>query len=218
MSLLASGALTVVCNVQSTQQLDQEPTDAAVVTEKAAEPKKRKAADVQPKETQPEKSAAPATKKAKQQKEETKKSVSTVTAEEAAAAAQVAEAKAQEIKQKLHQVTKLPNGLQFQDETIGTGTRAQKGQTVAIRYRGMFTTGSVFDSNMPKGQLLVFTIGRGEVIRGMEQGLIDMQIGGKRRLVIPPALAYGAEGSGPIGPNSTLIFDVELVKIHGAKK
>ena len=89
---------------------------------------------------------------------------------------------------------------------------------MAIRYRGMFTSGSVFDTNMPKGQLLVFTVGRGEVIRGMEQGVVDMQTGGKRRLIIPPSLAYGTEGEGPIPPNSTLIFDVEIFKIHGAKK
>jgi len=117
-------------------------------------------------------------------------------------------------KEPANQVFKMPNGLQYSNVEVGKGPSVSKGSTCAIRYRGLFTNGQVFDSNMPKGRLLTFTVGRGEVITGMEQGMIGMQTGGKRRLIIPSQLGYGRAGSPPqIPPNATLIFDVELVKV-----
>eukprot|EP00461_Guttulinopsis_vulgaris_P002461 UN02462 len=98
---------------------------------------------------------------------------------------------------------KLPNGLQYKDEEIGRGAAVVKGSTVAVRYQGMLTDGRIFDTNMPKGQLLTFTVGAGHVVPGFEQGVVGMRVGGKRRVIIPSQLGYGREGSGPIPPNAT---------------
>lgn len=113
------------------------------------------------------------------------------------------------------ETVKFSNGLMYKDEVVGTvGVAARNGQRVSIRYQGMLSNGKIFDTNMPRGQLLEFTIGAGEVINGMDMSMIGMKRGGKRRMIIPPKLGYGQAGAAPaIPPNATLIFDVELVKL-----
>jgi hypothetical protein len=107
-----------------------------------------------------------------------------------------------------------PDGLARTELRVGTGAVAQNGQRVRVHYTGTFTNGSTFDSSVG-GQPFVFTLGGGQVIRGWDQGLAGMRVGGKRKLVIPPALAYGAAGVPPrIPPNSTLVFEVELLGIE----
>lgn len=111
------------------------------------------------------------------------------------------------------QVVTLAGGLQIKDIEVGSGPVVVKGKRVSIRYQGMLTNGKVFDTNMPRGAPLQFIVGTGEVIKGMDNGVIGMKRGGKRRLVIPPSIGYGVAGAPPTIPgNSTLIFDVEIVK------
>jgi len=106
------------------------------------------------------------------------------------------------------------SGLQYRDDVIGTGPSPSPGQTVTVHYTGMFTDGSKFESSLDQNQPITFEIGRGKVIKGWDEGLMTMKVGGKRRLVIPPALGYGLAGKPPkIRPNATLLFDVELVGV-----
>lgn len=106
------------------------------------------------------------------------------------------------------------SGLQYWDIQPGTGAEAKKGDTVSVQYSGWLTNGKLFDSS--RGRPFTFTIGAGQVIKGWEEGVAGMKIGGKRQLKIPPELAYGAGGyPGVIPPNSTLIFDVTLEGIKG---
>ncbi|MDB5195555.1 MAG: fbp [Parcubacteria group bacterium] len=111
---------------------------------------------------------------------------------------------------------KLPTTLTVTDEVVGTGVAAKAGDTVAVNYVGMLPDGTVFDASArypeTKGGF-VFQLGAGRVISGWDQGLVGMKVGGKRQLIIPPDMAYGPQGQGPIPPNATLIFEVELVKI-----
>jgi FKBP-type peptidyl-prolyl cis-trans isomerase len=103
--------------------------------------------------------------------------------------------------------------LQIDELVVGTGATAAVGDTVSVHYTGMFTNGTVFDSSAARGPFQ-FRIGAGRVIPGFEQGIVGMKVGGKRRLTIPPNLAYGAAGSPPTIPgNATLVFDVDLVSI-----
>ncbi len=97
----------------------------------------------------------------------------------------------------------------------GKGDMAEVGDSVQVNYKGMFEDGEVFDES--HGTPLPLTLGAGMVIEGWEQGLLGMKVGEKRKLTIPPSLAYGEAGHGPIPPNSTLIFEVELVKLTKAK-
>ncbi|KAI8801947.1 hypothetical protein BJ742DRAFT_835059 [Cladochytrium replicatum] len=107
----------------------------------------------------------------------------------------------------------LPSGLVIEDVETGNGPKAKKGSTVAVRYIGKLSNGKVFDSNV-KGQPLSFTVGKGEVIKGWDVGLDGMTVGSKRKLTIPPALAYGSRGAPPeIPPNSTLHFEVKLLSV-----
>jgi len=109
----------------------------------------------------------------------------------------------------------LPNELTATDEVVGTGAEAQAGSTVSVRYTGMLPDGSVFDTTANRGnEPFTFVLGQGSVIQGWDQGLIGMKEGGKRRLIIPPAMGYGSQGVGPIPPNATLIFDVELLSVN----
>lgn len=107
-----------------------------------------------------------------------------------------------------------PENLVTEDLVVGTGATAANGDTVSVFYTGSFLNGQVFDSNVG-GTALTFRLGAGSVIPGFEQGIVGMKVGGKRRLTIPPSLAYGSRGSGPIPPNTTLRFDVDLAAIAG---
>jgi peptidylprolyl isomerase len=112
------------------------------------------------------------------------------------------------------QLTTTADGLQYGDITVGTGATPKKGQNLTVQYTGWLTTGCVFDSSRTAGHSpFSFVIGATppNVILGWEEGLLTMRVGGKRRLVIPPALGYGATGQGSIPGNATLIFDVELL-------
>jgi FKBP-type peptidyl-prolyl cis-trans isomerase len=104
--------------------------------------------------------------------------------------------------------------LQIIDEKIGTGTAVKKGDTVDINYVGTLTDGTKFDASADHGGAPFETqIGVGQVIKGWDEGIIGMKVGGKRKLIIPPSLGYGDQAAGSIPPNSTLIFQVELVGI-----
>ena len=105
--------------------------------------------------------------------------------------------------------------LVIDDLVIGTGATAAVGDTVSVNYVGTFTNGTKFDSSYDRGQPYPFRIGAGQVIAGWDQGVPGMKVGGKRRLTIPPSLAYGSQGNGPIPPNATLIFEIELLSIVG---
>jgi FKBP-type peptidyl-prolyl cis-trans isomerase FkpA len=105
------------------------------------------------------------------------------------------------------------SGLQYEDLVVGTGPAAQVGQTVSVHYTGWLLDGTVFDSSVDRGTPFEFTLGVGEVIQGWDEGVAGMQVGGIRRLTIPPELGYGSIDRGTIPPNSTLIFEVELLEI-----
>lgn len=108
--------------------------------------------------------------------------------------------------------------LIIQDEIVGTGAEAVSGKSVTVNYTGTLTDGTIFDSNTnPKfGHVepFAFNLGGGEVIQGWDQGVAGMKVGGKRKLTIPPSLGYGSQDVGAIPPNSTLIFEVELLKVE----
>jgi FKBP-type peptidyl-prolyl cis-trans isomerase len=104
--------------------------------------------------------------------------------------------------------------LQKTDLVVGKGKAAKSGDHVVVNYRGMLTNGTVFDESYKRGQPFDFTLGGGQVIKGWDEGLVGMKEGGKRKLVIPADMGYGAQGSPPtIPPNATLVFEVELVKV-----
>lgn len=106
------------------------------------------------------------------------------------------------------------SGLKYTDEVIGTGATPQKGQTVTVHYTGTLLNGKKFDSSVDRGTPADFKIGIGNVIKGWDEGLMSMKVGGKRHLVIPPNLGYGPAGRPPDIPgNSTLVFDVELLGV-----
>lgn len=109
------------------------------------------------------------------------------------------------------------DGLQFQDFVAGNGPAAAAGDSLEVHYTGCLTNGKKFDSSLDRGVPFPFVLGTGSVIPGWDEGLKGMRPGGKRRLVIPPDLAYGPRGAGAvIPPNATLIFDVQLVSVNGA--
>ena len=111
-------------------------------------------------------------------------------------------------------MTATPSGLHYADLAVGQGPAARSGSTVAVQYTGWLTNGREFDSSR-RGKPLEFRIGNREVIDGWDEGLTGMKVGGKRKLVIPPSLGYGAEGSPPVIPaNATLVFEVELVGLR----
>jgi FKBP-type peptidyl-prolyl cis-trans isomerase len=111
----------------------------------------------------------------------------------------------------LPQSTKLPSGLYYRDITVGTGAVLAVGQTVGMRYVGAFADGNVFDSNPAPKPVFSFKLGAGQVIKGWDQGLVGMKVGGRRQLIIPPALGYGTKDYGPIPGNSVLVFTVDAV-------
>jgi len=111
-----------------------------------------------------------------------------------------------------------PSGLQYLDTTVGDGAEATSGQRVSVHYTGWLynngTQGAKFDSSKDRGDPFVFSLGAGMVIRGWDEGVAGMQVGGARTLIIPPELGYGARGAGGVIPgNATLKFDVELLAL-----
>ena len=106
-----------------------------------------------------------------------------------------------------------PSGLQYQDIVVGTGTEAKAGNKVKVHYVGTLTDGTKFDSSVDRGQPFDFDLGEGRVIKGWDEGVAGMKVGGKRKLVIPPELGYGGRAIGKIPSNSILIFEVELLDV-----
>ena len=111
------------------------------------------------------------------------------------------------------QLTTTKSGLQYKDLQDGSGAEAKAGQDVTVHYTGWLPDGTKFDSSKDRNDPFVFKLGAGRVIRGWDEGVAGMKIGGIRKLVIPPALGYGSRGVDVIPPNSTLVFDVELLKV-----
>lgn len=115
-------------------------------------------------------------------------------------------------------MTKTPSGLQYEDVKVGTGDSPKKGQLAVVHYTGWLwengAKGKKFDSSVDRGQPFSFPVGQGRVIKGWDEGVATMKVGGKRILLIPPDLGYGSRGAGgAIPPNATLIFEVELLEI-----
>ena len=107
------------------------------------------------------------------------------------------------------------SGLQIEELHVGEGETAEAGQTATVHYTGWLTDGSKFDSSVDRNSPFSFSLGKGMVIRGWDEGVVGMKIGGKRKLTIPPDLGYGANGAGGvIPPNATLVFEVELLELN----
>lgn len=124
----------------------------------------------------------------------------------------------QETDQQRQQAPAEQPSAQMQSEILAEGTGeavVKSGDSISVHYKGTLADGTVFDSSYERGEPITFVIGAGTVIKGWDQGLIGMKVGEKKKLIIPPSLAYGAEGKGPtIPPDSTLTFEVELVSIN----
>ena len=109
----------------------------------------------------------------------------------------------------------MSNGLQIEDIKIGEGNEVKKFDIVTVNYTGTLEDGTNFDSSLNPGRTpFRFTVGAGQVIKGWDEGLMGMKVGGKRKLTIPPELGYGSRDNGPIPANSTLIFDIDLLGIE----
>ncbi len=108
---------------------------------------------------------------------------------------------------------KTASGLQYKDVVVGNGVVAQQGNTVSVQYTGWLTNGTKFDSSLDRQQAFEFALGQGSVIKGWDEGVAGMKVGGTRILVIPPDLGYGAAAQGTIPANSTLVFEVQLIAI-----
>jgi FKBP-type peptidyl-prolyl cis-trans isomerase len=112
-------------------------------------------------------------------------------------------------------IVTTPSGLKYIDEVVGKGASPVVGKHVKVHYTGTLENGKKFDSSVDRNQPFTFIIGVGQVIPGWDEGVISMKVGGKRKLIIPPNLGYGARGAGGvIPPNATLLFDVELLDVE----
>jgi FKBP-type peptidyl-prolyl cis-trans isomerase FkpA len=111
-------------------------------------------------------------------------------------------------------MTQTASGIYYQDLSVGDGPEATSGTSVTIHYEGFLTTGTLFDSSRDRDATFTFAVGSGSVIPGFDEGVRGMRVGGMRKLVIPPELAYGERGASPvIPPNATLVFDIELLDV-----
>lgn len=108
-----------------------------------------------------------------------------------------------------------PSVFRAEDIVVGSGAPAAAGDTLTVHYIGTLENGQVFDNSYTRGEPFLFVLGAGRVIRGWDLGVVGMRVGGKRRLIIPPELAYGSQGSGSIPPNATLNFEIELLANAG---
>ncbi len=108
---------------------------------------------------------------------------------------------------------KQMEGLKIEDVVLGTGAEAVAGKTVSVHYTGTLTDGTKFDSSLDRGTPFSFVLGVGQVIRGWDEGVAGMKVGGERKLTIAPEFAYGAQAVGPIPPNSALLFTVKLLEV-----
>ena len=109
----------------------------------------------------------------------------------------------------------MSNGLEIEDIKIGEGNEVKKFDIVTVNYTGTLENGAKFDSSLNPGRTpFRFTVGAGQVIKGWDEGLMGMKVGGKRKLTIPPELGYGSRDNGPIPANSTLIFEIDLLEIE----
>jgi peptidylprolyl isomerase len=117
-------------------------------------------------------------------------------------------------------MTQTPSGLQYEDTVVGQGATPNRGQTCVMHYTGWLwqneTKGGKFDSSVDRGNPFVFPLGMGRVIKGWDEGVASMRVGGKRMLLIPPELGYGERGAGGvIPPGATLLFEVQLLDVRG---
>ena len=109
----------------------------------------------------------------------------------------------------------MPDGLKYTDDQVGTGAEATAGKTAVVHYTGWLMDGTKFDSSLDRNQPFSFPLGAGQVIKGWDEGVAGMKVGGKRTLIIPPALGYGTRGAGNvIPPNATLKFEVQLLDVR----
>ncbi len=116
-------------------------------------------------------------------------------------------------------VQTLEGGMRIQDTVVGAGEEAKTGMAVAVHYTGTLEDGTKFDSSLDRGKPFQFLLGGGMVIKGWDVGIAGMRVGGKRKLAIPPAMGYGAQGSGTaIPPNAALYFDIELLAVGNSQK
>jgi FKBP-type peptidyl-prolyl cis-trans isomerase FkpA len=131
-----------------------------------------------------------------------------------AAAGESEVAFARELDVELGRMNRQPSGLYVEDVAAGSGEEAVPGRSVAVHYTGWLPDGTQFDSSRDRGEPFAFRLGEGQVIEGWDEGVAGMRVGGRRKLVIPPDLAYGSAGAGGvIPPNATLVFDVELLQV-----
>ena len=113
----------------------------------------------------------------------------------------------------LSSMTKTASGLYYRDSIVGSGTTASSRDSVRVNYIGWLTTGVQFDNSFQNGSPIAFSLGRGRVIAGWDEGIVNMRAGGWRKLVIPPSLGYGDRANPPIPANSILVFNVQLVSV-----